>query len=67
MSTAAQVSDPAATATVAGMGAAGNVTAGDLPPTITIPVGLKFDNTLGAMFTGCILGMLSVLYPHTFA
>ena len=54
MSTAAQVPDPATTATV-GMGGAG-----DLPPTITIPAGLKFDNTLGTMFIGCILGTLSV-------
>ena len=65
MSTA-QVANPAATATAA-MGAAGNVTTGDLSPTITIPAGLKFDNTLGGMFIGCILGTLSVLYLHPFA
>jgi hypothetical protein len=62
MSTAAQVPDPVTTATAAGMGAAG-----DLPPTITIPAGLKVDNTLGTLFIGCILGTLSVLCPHTFA
>jgi hypothetical protein len=67
MSTAVQVPDSAATATAAGMGAADNVTAGELPPTITIPAGLKFDNTLGALFIACILGTLSVLCTHIFA
>jgi hypothetical protein len=66
MSTAAQVPDPAAAAAAAGMGAAGNITAGDLPPMIILPAGLKFDNTLGALFIGCILGTLSVFYTHTF-
>ena len=64
MLTAAQVPNSAA---AAGIGAAGNVTAGGLPPVIIIPAGLKFDSTLGALFIGCILGTLSVLYPHTFA
>jgi hypothetical protein len=67
MSIAAQISGPAATATATGVGAAGTTIAEDLPPTIIIPVGLKFDNTLGALFIGCILGTLSVLYPHHFA
>jgi hypothetical protein len=67
MSTAAQVPGSAATAVMAaGIGAAGNQTAGD-PPTITIPAGFKVDNTLGVLFIGCSLGMLSVLYPHPFA
>ena len=64
MSTAVQVPDPATTATAASIRAAGNVTAGDLSPAITIPAGLKFDNSLGALFIGCILGTLSVLYLY---
>jgi hypothetical protein len=66
MSTAAQVPDPAAIVT-ASIGAASSLTTGDLPPTVTMPVGLKLDNTLGALFIGCFLGTLSVLYPHPFA